>query len=86
MRKINLFPNPNIDCLFEDVYAPSDDSYLIIDYFKDCINENYFDGLDIKNIKNVLDMGTGTGIIALFLQEVKKKYQISLLEFLPQIY
>jgi HemK-related putative methylase len=82
VRKINLFPDPNIDCLFEDVYAPSNDTYLIIDYFKDCINENYFDGLDIKNIKNVLDMGTGTGIIALFLQEVKKKIS----NFSPRIF
>ena len=82
MRKIKLFPDPNIDCPFEDIYAPSDDSYLIIDYFKDHINENYFDGLDIKNIKNILDMGTGTGIIALFLQEVKKKIS----NFSPNIY
>ena len=82
MRKINPFPDPNIDCFFEDVYAPSDDTYLIIDYFKDNINENYFDGLDIKKIKNILDMGTGTGIIALFLQEVKKK----ILNFSPRIF
>ena len=82
MRKIKLFPDPNIDCPFEDIYAPSDDSYLIIDYFKDHINENYFDGLDIKKIKNILDMGTGTGIIALFLQEVKKKIS----NFSPNIY
>ncbi len=82
MRKINLFPDPNIDCPFEDVYAPSDDTYLIIDYFKDNINENYFDGLDIKNIKNILDMGTGTGIIALFLHEVKKKKS----NFSPRIF
>jgi len=82
VRKINLFPDPNIDCPFEDVYAPSDDTYLIIDYFKDHINENYFDGLDIKKIKNILDMGTGTGIIALFLQEVKKKKS----NFSPRIF
>jgi HemK-related putative methylase len=72
VRKINLFPDPKIDCSYKDVYAPSDDTYLIIDYFKDHINENYFDRLDLKKIKNILDMGTGTGIIALFLQEVKK--------------
>jgi len=82
VRKINLFPNPNIDCPFEDVYAPSDDTYLIIDYFKECINKNYFDGLDIKKVKNILDMGTGTGIIALFLQEVKKKIS----NFSPRIF
>jgi HemK-related putative methylase len=79
---INSFPEPIIDCPFEDVYAPSDDTYLIIDYFNECINENYFDGLDIKNIKKILDMGTGTGIIALFLHEIKK----SVLNFSPQIF
>lgn len=73
MRIINSFPEPNIDCHFDNVYVPSDDTYLIIDYFSESINENYFDGLDIKNVKNILDMGTGTGIIALFLQEVKKR-------------
>lgn len=73
MRIINSFPEPKINCNFEDVYIPSDDTYLIIDYFRECINENYFDKLDIKNVKNILDMGTGTGIIALFLQEVKKR-------------
>ncbi|NVM16233.1 MAG: methyltransferase [Candidatus Lokiarchaeota archaeon] len=81
VRIINSFPEPNIDCHFEDVYVPSDDTYLIIDYFRENINENYFDGLDINKIKNILDMGTGTGIIALFLQEVKKRN----LNFSPQI-
>jgi HemK-related putative methylase len=79
---INSFPEPKIDCPFEDVYAPSDDTYLIIDYFNECINENYFDGLDIKKIKKILDMGTGTGIIALFLREVKKR----VIDFSPQIF
>lgn len=73
MRIIRTFPDPDIDCPFEDIYSPSDDSYLITDYFKANINENYFDGLDIKRIKNILDMGTGTGIIALFLNEIKKR-------------
>jgi len=82
VRIINSFPEPNIDCHFKDVYAPSDDTYLIIDYFKECINENYFDKLDIKKVKTILDIGTGTGIIALFLQGVKK----SVLNFSPKIY
>ncbi|NVM46070.1 MAG: methyltransferase [Candidatus Lokiarchaeota archaeon] len=82
MSRINSFPEPKIDCPFEDVYAPSDDTYLIIDYFTECINENYFDGLDIKNIKKILDMGTGTGIIALFLREVTKR----VINFSPQIF
>jgi len=79
---INSFPEPKINCPFEDVYAPSDDTYLIIDYFNERINETYFDGLDIKNIKNILDMGTGSGIIALFLREVKKK----IVNFSPRIF
>ena len=82
MRIINSFPEPNINCHFEDVYAPSDDTYLIIDYFNESISENYFDGLNIKKVNNILDMGTGTGIIALFLQEVKKR----ILNFSPRIF
>ena len=82
VKIINNFPEPNIDCHFEDVYTPSDDTYLIIDYLSEHISENYFDGLDIKEVKNILDMGTGTGIIALFLHEVKKR----ITNFSPQIY
>jgi HemK-related putative methylase len=73
VRIISNFRDPDIDCPFEEVYKPSDDTYLITDYFKENINENYFDGIDIKKIKNILDMGTGTGIIALFLNEIKKR-------------
>ena len=82
MSIINSFPEPKINCHFEDVYAPSDDTYLIIDYFNENINENYFDSLDIKMVKNILDMGTGTGIIALFLNEIKKR----ITNFSPKIY
>ena len=72
MKNINSFPDPSIPYTFNGVYPPSDDTYLIIDYFKKEINENFFDGLPINAIKNILDMGTGTGIIALFFQEIKK--------------
>ncbi|MHA2287739.1 MAG: methyltransferase [Promethearchaeota archaeon] len=82
MITFNYFPEPNIKCNFKDIYAPSDDTYLIIDYFKENINEYYFDGLDIKKINRVLDMGTGTGIIAVFLQMVK----IQIDNFSPQIF
>ncbi|MFW9951022.1 MAG: methyltransferase, partial [Candidatus Thorarchaeota archaeon] len=82
VKIINNFPEPYINCHFEDVYAPSDDSYLIIDYLSEHISENYFDGLDINKVKNILDMGTGTGIIALFLHEVKKR----ITNFSPRIY
>ena len=72
MRIIKSFPDPIIPYTFEGVYPPSDDTYLIIDYFKKNINENFFDGLPINTIRKILDLGTGTGIIALFLQEIKK--------------
>ncbi len=72
VKNINLFPDPIIPYTFKNVYPPSDDTYLIIDYLKKKVNENFFDGLPIKSIRKILDMGTGTGIIALFLQEFKK--------------
>ncbi|MFX1312253.1 MAG: HemK2/MTQ2 family protein methyltransferase [Promethearchaeota archaeon] len=68
MRFIKSLPDPIINCYKKDVYQPSDDTYLIIDYLKNNINEKYFDGIDIKNIEKILDLGTGTGIIAIFLQ------------------
>lgn len=54
------------------MYAPSDDSYLILDYFKRNISKTNFDGIKIHDVKNVLDMGTGSGILAIFLQLVKQ--------------
>ena len=82
MKNINLFPDPIISYTFKEVYPPSDDTYLIIDYFKKIVNENFFDGLPINTIRKILDMGTGTGIIALFLQEIKK----NLSKFTSKIY
>ena len=73
VRPLSNFHDIILECPFEDVYAPSDDSFLIVDYFKENINENYFDGLDVKSVKNVLDMGTGTGIIALYLTKMKNQ-------------
>lgn len=71
MVSIYNLPDPIIHCNFKDVYAPSDDTYLIIDYFKEKIFFDYFDGLKISKIEKILDMGTGTGIIAIFLQLIK---------------
>ena len=68
---IPLLPDPIIECDFESVYAPSDDSYLLIDYFKSKIDHIYFDGIKISEINNILDLGTGTGIIAIFFQLIK---------------
>ncbi len=76
------FPDPIINCDYKNVYAPSDDTYLILDYFKSHINSIYFDEIKITEIGNILDLGTGTGIIAIFFQLIKKKFQ----NFNPKIY
>ncbi|MFX1392275.1 MAG: HemK2/MTQ2 family protein methyltransferase [Promethearchaeota archaeon] len=82
MININDLPDPIINYDFEKVYIPSDDSYLIIDYFKKNISYNYFDGRNIKEIKRILDIGTGTGIIAIFFQIIKTFNS----NFNPEIY
>jgi HemK-related putative methylase len=82
VKNINSFPDPIIHYTFNGVYPPSDDTYLIIDYFKKEINENFFDSLPINAIKKILDMGTGTGIISLFFQEIKKYFS----KFTSKIY
>ncbi len=79
---ISLLPDPVIDYDFENVYAPSDDTYLLIDYFKQNINQMYFDGIKLTEIKKILDLGTGTGIISIFLQLIKKDN----INFNPKIY
>jgi len=79
---MSTFPDPIINCDFGNVYPPSDDTYLILDYFKYHINPFYFDGIRLSEIQKILDLGTGTGIIAIFFQLIKIKYQ----NFNPQIY
>jgi len=76
------FPDPIIDHDYESVYSPSDDTYLLIDYFKAHIDDNYFDDIPIDLIQKLLDMGTGTGIVALFFQLIKKIIP----NFKPKIY
>jgi len=82
VNKTKNIPDPIIINKFESVYSPSDDSYLIIDYFKENINNSHFDGLEFDNINNILDMGTGSGIIAIFFLLIKKNYS----KFNPKIY
>ncbi len=82
MIPIPFIPDPIINCDYKNVYTPSDDSFLLIDYFKRNIDENNFDGIPISEIENVLDLGTGTGIIAIFFQLIKVQY----LNFNPKIY
>ena len=53
---------------FEDVYSPSEDSYLILDFIRSNISQEIFDEIPIKEIRNILDLGTGTGIVAIFLE------------------
>jgi len=79
---ITSLPDPIIQCDFENVYAPSDDSYLLIDYFKRNINQSYFDGIKLSEINKILDVGTGTGIVAIFFQLIKMENP----NFNPEIY
>ncbi len=82
MIPFNRIPDPLIECDTQNVYFPKEDSYLIIDYFKNKISHNYFDGININEIENILDMGTGSGIIAIILQFFKLKIK----KFNPRIY
>lgn len=72
MSRINFFPDPIIEYNFENVYRPSDDTYLVVDYLKYHLDYDYFDGIPLEKIDNVLDMGTGTGYIALSLSIMKQ--------------
>ncbi|MFX1556837.1 MAG: HemK2/MTQ2 family protein methyltransferase [Promethearchaeota archaeon] len=84
-EKVLIIKNYSEPVIFEhneNVYLPSDDTYLIIDYFKDNIDDQYFDGIRLEKIQKLLDLGTGTGIIALFLQMIKN----CLPKFNPMIY
>lgn len=82
MIKIPSLPDPIINCDFEIVYTPSDDSYLLIEYFKHKIDKHSFDGIKLSEINNILDLGTGTGIIAIFFQMIKIYHS----NFNPKIY
>ena len=70
MEHFSNFSDPLIQNKFETVYSPSDDTYLLLDYFKKAITLEHFDGIKLSNITNILDMGTGTGILAIFFQKL----------------
>ena len=80
--KINNSDDPIIYYYGENVYSPSDDTFLILDYFKEAVTDFSFDGHNIKKIHYLLDMGTGSGIIAIFLKSLANK----LVNFNPKIY
>ena len=73
MIPFKIISDPLIECDFENVYFPSDDTYLLIDYFKKNNNNYLFDGIDVNEIEYILDVGTGTGIIAIFFQLFKSR-------------
>lgn len=76
----------NIDSLIKHtdkkIYTPSDDTYLLLNYFNNNITPQEMDGFSLTQIQNILDMGTGTGIIALFFQLLKEKFS----NFDPKVY
>jgi release factor glutamine methyltransferase len=79
---MSTFPDPIINNDYKNVYSPSDDTYMVLDYFKSHINSKYFDGIKLNQIRNILDLGTGTGIFAIFFQLIKNNFQ----NFNPKIY
>lgn len=74
--------DPLIKITFRDIYSPSDDSYLILDHFEGAITETSFDGIKISEITNILDMGTGSGIISIYLALLRNRIQT----FTPEIF
>jgi len=79
---VSTYPDPIINYDFKNIYPPSDDTYLILDYFNSNINNSFFDGIKTNMVKRILDLGTGTGIIAIFFQIIKKYNP----NFNPEIY
>jgi HemK-related putative methylase len=63
------YQDPIIKHIPSEIYTPSDDTYLLLDYVK----ENFYKKQSLENIKNILDMGTGTGIIAIFFALLVKE-------------
>ncbi|MHA1987148.1 MAG: HemK2/MTQ2 family protein methyltransferase [Promethearchaeota archaeon] len=70
---MKFIPDPLIQCDFENVYYPSEDTFLLVDYIKKNLSKEYFDGINLNEIDYVLDIGTGTGILAILFQFFKEK-------------
>lgn len=64
-KELNLDFNKN-------VYKPLDDTYLFLKYFKQFMNKDNIDGIKLNKISYILDMGTGSGIIAIFFAKYFK--------------
>ncbi len=73
MKKTSYYQDPIIDYNNNLIYLPSDDTYLIIDHIKNNLDLEFFDEVRLENINNILDMGTGTGIIAIFFLIMMQK-------------
>jgi len=73
---LKFIPDPLIQCDFENVYYPSEDTFLLIDYFKKKFSDKYFDGINLNEIEYILDIGTGTGIFVILFQHFKVKSNI----------
>ncbi len=74
--------DPIIKACDDMVYYPSDDSYLLVDYFYSHSTSVSFDDIKSNSIHNILDMGTGSGIIALSFLFLKQAH----VDFNPKIY
>ncbi|MEJ2250118.1 MAG: 50S ribosomal protein L11 methyltransferase [Candidatus Lokiarchaeota archaeon] len=73
---------PIIKYYNKDIYYPSDDSYLILDYFKEKVVDNKIYKKLKQNVNYILDMGTGLGLFAIFFAMFARSDKF----FNPKIY
>ncbi|MGC8479587.1 MAG: HemK2/MTQ2 family protein methyltransferase [Candidatus Micrarchaeia archaeon] len=70
--KLNLDISTN-----ENVYQPSDDTYLLLDMLNDYLEKTQ------KNNLSILDMGTGTGILGIYAASNAKVKAVTLVDINP---